>query len=133
MIQSLLSKEFLGFLITGSIAATVNFASRIYLNQFYSFSASVVFAYLLGMMTAFILARVFVFNKSSLSIGRSAAIFSLVNVLALVQTWLISMGLNYYALPSLGVERFVPEISSAIGIIFPVFTSYLGHKYWSFK
>ena len=133
MIQSFLSKEFLGFLITGGIAATVNFLSRIYFNQFYSFSVSVVFAYLLGMLTAFILARVFVFNKSSQSIGRSVVIFSLVNVLALTQTWLISMGLNYYVLPRLGVERFVPEISSAIGIIFPVFTSYLGHKYWSFK
>jgi putative flippase GtrA len=133
VIQSFLSKEFLGFLITGGIAATVNFLSRIYFNQFYSFSVSVVFAYLLGMLTAFILARVFVFNKSSQSIGRSVVIFSLVNVLALTQTWLISMGLNYYVLPRLGVERFVPEISSAIGIIFPVFTSYLGHKYWSFK
>lgn len=133
MIRSFLSKEFLGFLITGGIAATVNFVSRIYFNQFYSFSASVVFAYLLGMLTAFILARVFVFNKSSQPIGRSVVIFSLVNVLALTQTWFISMGLNYYVLPSLGIERFVPEISSAIGIIFPVFTSYLGHKYWSFK
>jgi putative flippase GtrA len=133
VIQSFLSKEFLGFLIAGGIAATVNFLSRIYFNQFYSFSVSVVFAYLLGMLTAFILARVFVFNKSSQSIGRSVVIFSLVNVLALTQTWLISMGLNYYVLPRLGVERFVPEISSAIGIIFPVFTSYLGHKYWSFK
>jgi len=133
VIQSFLSKEFLGFLITGGIAATVNFVSRIYFNQFYSFSASVVFAYLLGMLTAFILARVFVFNKSSQPIWRSVVIFSLVNVLALTQTWFISMGLNYYVLPSLGIERFVPEISSAIGIIFPVFTSYLGHKYWSFK
>lgn len=133
MIQSFLSKEFLGFLITGGIAATVNFLSRIYFNQLYSFSASVVFAYLLGMLTAFTLARVFVFNKSTQSIARSVVIFSLVNVLALTQTWFISMGLNYYVLPSLGVERFVPEISSAIGIIFPVFTSYLGHKYWSFK
>jgi putative flippase GtrA len=133
VIRSFLSKEFLGFLIAGGIAATVNFLSRIYFNQFYSFSVSVVFAYLLGMLTAFILARVFVFNKSSQSIGRSIVIFSLVNVLALTQTWLISMGLNYYVLPRLGVERFVPEISSAIGIIFPVFTSYLGHKYWSFK
>lgn len=133
MIQSFFSKEFLGFLITGGIAATVNFVSRIYFNQFYSFSASVVFAYLLGMLTAFILARVFVFNKSSQSIGRSVVIFSLVNVLALTQTWVISMVLNYYVLPSFGIKRFVPEISSAIGIIFPVFTSYLGHKYWSFK
>jgi len=133
MIQYFLSKEFLGFLITGGIAATVNFLSRIYFNQFYSFSTSVVIAYLLGMLTAFVLARVFVFNKSSQSIRCSVVIFSLVNVLALAQTWVMSMGLHYYALPSLGVKSYVPEISSAIGIIFPVFTSYFGHKYWSFK
>lgn len=133
MITSFLSREFIYFLITGGIAATINFLSRIYLNQFYSFSISVILAYLIGMVTAFILARIFVFKKSSQSLVRSIALFSLVNALALAQTWLVSMGFNFYVLPSLGIRNFVPEISNAIGILFPVFTSYLGHKYWSFK
>jgi hypothetical protein len=38
----------------------------------------------------------------------------------------------YYLLPYLRSERFAPEISHAVGIAFPVFTSYLGHKHWSF-
>ncbi len=133
MIGKFLSKEFVGFLVTGSIAATVNFLSRIFYDQFYSFSVSVIFAYLTGMVTAFILAKLFVFKKSTQSIGRSVTIFTLVNLVAAAQTWVISMGLNYYLLPTLGITHFVPEISSAIGIAFPVFTSYLGHKYWSFK
>ena len=128
-----LSKEFVGFLFTGGIAASVNFISRIFYNQYLSFSASVIFAYLTGMLTAFILAKLFVFKTSTQSVGRSATIFALVNVVAAAQTWAISMGLNYYLLPSLGITRFVPEISSAIGIAFPVFTSYLSHKHWSFK
>jgi putative flippase GtrA len=133
VIRQFLSKEFIGFLVTGGIAAAVNFLSRIFYNQYCSFSSAVIFAYLTGMVTAFILAKIFVFKQSTQSIQRSAIIFSLVNIIAAAQTWVISMGLNYYLLPMIGVTRFIPEISSAIGIAFPVFTSYLGHKHWSFK
>jgi putative flippase GtrA len=133
LIQHFFSRQFFGFLITGGIAATVNFLSRIFYNQYVSFSSSVIFAYLTGMVTAFILARIFVFKDSTQSIKRSAILFSLVNVLAIAQTWLISMGLNFYILPALGFENYVAEIASAVGIAFPVFTSYLGHKRWSFK
>lgn len=133
MIQHFFSRQFVSFLITGGIAAIVNFLSRIFYNQYVSFSSSVIFAYLTGMVTAFILARIFVFKASSQSIKRSAILFSLVNVLAIAQTWFISMGLNFYLLPALGFEKYVAEIASAVGIAFPVFTSYLGHKRWSFK
>jgi putative flippase GtrA len=133
VIRQFFSKEFISFLITGGIAAAVNFLSRIFYNQYCSFSSSVMYAYLTGMITAFILARIFVFKKSTQSVQHSAIIFSLVNVVAAAQTWLISMGLNYYLLPMMGVTNYVPEISSAVGIAFPVFTSYIGHKHWSFK
>ena len=133
MINQFFSKQFISFLITGGISAAVNFLSRIFYNQYCSFSAAVLFAYLTGMISAFILAKLFVFKKGTHSVRRSAVIFTLVNVVAAAQTWLISMGLNYYILPMLGVKHFVAEISSAIGIVFPVFTSYLGHKHWSFK
>lgn len=133
MIHHFFSKQFISFLITGGIAATVNFLSRIFYNQYCSFSASVIFAYLTGMVTAYVLAKIFVFKSSTQSMKRSAMIFALVNVLAAAQTWVISMGLNFYILPILGVQRYAPEIASAIGIAFPVFTSYLGHKRWSFR
>ena len=133
MIKQFFSKQFIGFLITGGIAATVNFLSRIFYNQYCSFSTAVLFAYLTGMITAFILAKIFVFKSSTQTIKRSAIIFALVNILAATQTWGISMGLNYYIFPALGFEKYVAEIASAVGIAFPVFTSYLGHKRWTFK
>jgi putative flippase GtrA len=133
VIHQFFSKQFISFLITGGIAATVNFLSRIFYNQYCSFSASVIFAYLTGMVTAFILAKMFVFKSSTQTIRHSAIIFSLVNFLAAAQTWVISMALNFYILPALGFEKHVAEIASAVGIAFPVFTSYLGHKHWSFK
>jgi len=127
------SRQFMLFLLTGGTAAVVNFASRIVLNQWLSYSSAIIIAYLVGMVTAFVLARLFVFTQPSQGWRRSALIFALVNVLAVAQTWAISMGLAYYVLPGAGVTRFAPEIAHAAGVMFPVFTSYLGHKHWSFR
>ena len=63
---------------------------------------------------------------------RLAMIFALVNVVAVLQTWGISMAL-YYLLPLFGVASHVPEIAHAVGVMVPVFTSYIGHKKYSFK
>jgi putative flippase GtrA len=42
------------------------------------------------------------------------------------------MLLAYYLLPWLGVTRHVFEIAHAVGVVVPVFASYLGHRRWSF-
>lgn len=133
MIQQFLSKQFILFLVTGGTAALVNFGSRIIYSQWFSFSLAIVLAYLTGMVTAFVLARWLVFKRSEQSFARSAMLFCAVNVIAVVQTWLISMGLALYVLPYLDVTRFTAEIAHAIGVVVPVFTSYLGHKNFSFR
>lgn len=133
MIESFKSRQFLVFLLTGGFAAIVNLVSRFIYNHWLSFSTSVVLAYITGMVTAFILAKLFVFSKSQQSLHRSVAFFILVNLVAVSQTWLISMGLAYYLLPLVGVTKLVPEISHMVGVVVPVFTSYIGHKRWSFR
>jgi putative flippase GtrA len=132
MMRSFMSRQFLGFLLTGGLAALVNFGSRILYNQWVDFSSAVVLAYLTGIVTAFILARSFVFTQSGQSVQRSAMFFVMVNGVGVLQTWAISMAL-YYLLPIAGVTRWVPEIAHAVGVVVPVFTSYLGHKRFSFK
>lgn len=133
MLGNFVSKQFMLFLLTGGSAAAVNFFSRIFYNQWMSFSAAIVLAYLTGMITAFFLAKFFVFTSSTQRFHYAAVIFTLVNLLAVLQTWGISMFLAYYLLPTVGWKQYTHEISHAIGIIFPVFTSYLGHKRWSFR
>lgn len=133
MIRQFGSRQFLFFLLTGGVAAVVNFVSRIAYDVWVDFSTAIILAYLTGMVTAFILARTFVFTESRTTLRRSVLLFSLVNLAAVAQTWLISMGLAMFALPALGVTRFVPEIAHAVGVMVPAFTSYLGHKYWSFR
>ena len=94
---------------------------------------AIVLAYLTGMVTAFLLAKRFVFKQSKHSFIFSVVLFSAVNLLAVMQTWLISMGLALYVLPYIGVKAYLNEIAHAVGIAVPVFTSYFGHKYFSFR
>lgn len=133
MIRQFTSRQFLAFLLTGGTAALVNFGSRILYNHWMGFSSAIVLAYVTGMITAFVLARLFVFTASTQPIRHSIAFFILVNLVAVVQTWAISLGLAYYVLPSFGVHAFAREIAHAVGVAVPVFTSYIGHKRWSFR
>ena len=133
MINQFKSRQFLIFLVTGGFAAAVNFGSRIIYNLWLSFSTAVVLAYITGMITAFVLAKLFVFRDSQQSFNRSVMFFILVNSIAVFQTWIISMGLAYYLLPKMGINEYIREIAHAIGVIVPVFTSYIGHKRWSFR
>ncbi len=110
MIAAFRSRQFLAFLVTGGVAALANFGSRIAFSHWMPFSAAVIAAYCVGMCTAFVL----------------------VNLLAVAQTWAVSMALLKWVLPALGVTDFAPEIAHAVGVVVPVFTSYLGHKRWSF-
>jgi len=133
MIQQFMSRQFLAFLLTGATAASVNFGSRIVYSQQMDFSVSIILAYVTGMITAFILAKVFVFKDSQQALYHSVFYFVLVNLVAIVQTWTISMGLAYYALPALDIHGNVTEIAHATGVAIPIFTSYLGHKHLSFR
>ena len=127
------SPQFLRFLLTGGIAAATNFGSRIVFSAWVSYAWAVVLAYLVGMCCAFVLARAFVFMQGSQSLHRSALFFTLVNLFAVGQTWLISMALAYHLLPALGLQRHVFEVAHAVGIVVPVFSSYWGHRRWSFR
>ncbi len=128
-----MSRQFLTFLLTGGTAAAVNFGSRIVYSLWLSFSTAVILAYLTGMVTAFILAKLFVFKDTEQSVHRSAMFFVLVNIVAVLQTWGISLVLAFHVLPAMGVQRFADEVAHAIGVAVPVFSSYWGHKRWSFR
>jgi putative flippase GtrA len=92
-----------------------------------------VIAYITGMITAFILAKLFVFKQSQQALHHSILFFLLVNLVAVLQTWFISISLAYYILPKFHVVLYVWEIAHAVGVVVPVFTSYIGHKKLSFR
>lgn len=133
MIRQFASRQFLLFIFTGGIAAAVNFGSRILYNLWTDFSSAIVLAYLTGMVTAYVLARIFVFKQTSLSLGRSALMFVLVNVVAVAQTWVVSLLLADHFFPWMGMKTHVREFAHGVGVLLPVFTSYIGHKRFSFS
>lgn len=133
MIRQFKSRQFLAFLITGGIAASVNFGSRIIYNLWVDFSLAIALAYITGMITAFVLAKLFVFKDSRQSLQHSAFYFILVNFIAVAQTWVISIGLAYYVMPAIWLNLYAKEIAHAVGVVVPVFTSYIGHKHLSFR
>lgn len=85
------------------------------------------------MICAFILAKFFVFTKGQQALHKSILFFTLVNLAGILQTWVASMSLDLFILPTLGIKNYKQDIAHAIGIIIPVFTSFLGHKFYSFK
>lgn len=124
--------EILRFLVAGGVAAAVNLVSRWVLNQFVSFSTAIFLAYLLGMLTAFLLTRTFVFERSSLKTQHELMRFTLVNIAGLLQVWGISMLLGEVVFPRYGMNDHAQDIAHLVGVIVPVFSSYLGHKHFSF-
>ncbi|MDQ7250925.1 GtrA family protein [Dongia sedimenti] len=120
------------FVAVGGFAALVNVLARIALSRAMSYELAVVGAYLIGMTTAFALSKAFVFSAS----GRSTAVeyvrFGLVNVLAIVQVYAVSVLLVRAVFPWVGFDWHPETTAHIVGVVVPVFTSYLGHKHFTF-
>ena len=126
-------RQFFLFLITGGVAALINIGSRIGFSQVLRFELAVLAAYAIGMVTAYALARRYVFLQTQQSVKRSFAAFALINLAAVLQTWLVSIGIRTWLLPVIGVAALVDLIAHSFGVVVPVITSYFGHKYVSFR
>lgn len=128
------SRQFIIFLLTGGLAALINYLSRILLSTAgMDFRYAVVSAYLIGMAVAYLLFRLVVFRHSTTPLSRSLLAFTAVNLLGMLLTYLVSTVLYYHALPALTITWRPAEIAHFIGIAVPAFTSFIGHKYFSFR
>jgi putative flippase GtrA len=125
--------QLLRFALVGGAAAVVNIASRVVLSKFVSFELAVVVAYVFGMTFAFVMNRKLVFQVSNRPIWNECFRFFLVNVVALVQVWLVSIGLFNWILPAIGWTFYVELTAHAIAVCSPILTSYYAHKFFTFR
>lgn len=125
--------QFLKFVIAGGAAATANFSSRILLGRFLNYVPSIILAYVVGMVTAFALNRLFVFEKPANSTGSQIFWFIVINLFAVLQTIVISVLLARYVLPAAGWVWRPELVAHAVGVIVPVFSSFIGHRILTFK
>lgn len=129
----MLKNEFIRFIITGGIAAFINLVSRYLLNFIIPFESAIVVAYLLGMLTAYLLAKIFVFEHSGRGVSSELFRFTVINIIALIQVWAVSVGLARLFFPAINFTWHPEDIAHIIGVASPIITSYLGHRYYSFR
>ena len=127
------NKQFLLFLLTGGFSAIVNIISRIILSIFFDFQISIFFAYLLGMTTAYFLAKKYVFLNPISSNKKSFLAFTFVNILAILQTFFMSNFFRQFLSNFIFNNNINDFISHCIGVGIPIFSSFYGHKYISFR
>jgi len=129
----MISQQFVRFMIVGGVAACVNIGSRYLLSFYMDYSLAIILAFILGLSTGFILSSNWVFSETTRPPGQQAAWFVLINLLALGQVWVVSFGLAEWLFPKIGNIPYRYDLAHVIGVLSPVFTSYLGHKHFSFR
>jgi len=121
------------FLLAGAIAAAGNFGSRFLFNSWVSYELAVVLAFLVGLTLGFILMRGLVFHARDRPMGRQLGIFVVVNLLALLQTFVVSVSLAHWVLPAIGIVGRAGAIAHLVGVATPIVTSYFAHRFITFR
>jgi putative flippase GtrA len=125
--------NFLPFVLAAGASVPVNIGARIALSHWTRYEFAVLLAHGVGMLTAFILSRVFVFEASGRSVASELGRFALVNVVSAAVTWCVSVGLLYRVFPWVGF-RYEPElVAHLIGLAASAVTSFIGHSRFSFR
>lgn len=132
-VRQILRSQFVLFLLVGGTAAAVNFLSRMVINRWTTYLVAVIVAFCFGVITAFVLNRLFVFKGSNRSIHHQMTWFLLVNLFGLVQTVAVSVLLAQYVFPTNNFRWHADSVAHIIGILVPLISSYFGHKYLSFR
>ena len=127
-----MSRRFGLFLLAGGTAALANILSRIVFSLAMPYEVAIVVAYVVGMTVAYALNRSFVFEESGRSVADEYVRFTIVNLVAVAQVWIVSVGLARVVFPAIGFAWHAETVAHVIGVIVPVFTSYFGHKHFSF-
>ncbi|MET1078934.1 MAG: GtrA family protein [Pseudomonas sp.] len=126
-------KQVICFLISGGIAAGLNWGTRFLFSMVFQFEVAVVLAFVIGLLAGFTLMRLFVFQGAGKPLKPQAGKYLLVNLLALAQTLIISVLCVHWLLPLLGVVEHVEALAHLFGVLVPIVTSYFGHKFLTFR
>ncbi|HEX6276818.1 MAG TPA: GtrA family protein [Polyangiaceae bacterium] len=131
--REFLSLKFVQFLFAGGVAALANITARYALSSVFSYPVSIVCAYMVGMTVAYGLNRKIVFGRGDSSLTSELAWFVLVNGAGVLQTLVVSLVLSRL-LDELSQGKLPSRtIAHVVGVAVPAFTSFLGHKYLTFR
>jgi putative flippase GtrA len=129
----LVNNRFARFFFVGVAAAAVNIFSRVLISYVVRFEYAVALAFPIALTFAFVMSRFFVFEASKRPVWEQYLRFWLVNLVALIQVWLISIGLTYWFFPAIGWTFYPELLAHTIAVCSPVLTSYYAHKAFTFS
>jgi putative flippase GtrA len=124
--------QFVKFLVAAGLSVPVNLGSRVLLSRVMPYEAALVVSHLCGMLTAFLLTRSFVFARSGRQMSSELKRFALVNVVSLVVTWVVAVGLLRLVFPRVGFDIYPELVAHIAGLGLASFTSFYGHRAYSF-
>ncbi|MBB3542453.1 GtrA family protein [Rhizobium sp. BK399] len=121
------------FLAVGGVSAGLNVAARMGFNLVTSYEVAIVLAFPVALTAAFVLNRRYVFQATGSNQKEQYVRFAIVNLIALIQVWLVSVGLANWVFPFVKYTWHSETIAHGIGVLSPVVTSYLAHKHFTFS
>jgi putative flippase GtrA len=132
-LRLLCTRQFFLFILAGGAAAAIHWSSRIWLNQYVDFRMALVCAYVIGIASAYVLNKRFVFTQSGRDVRSEVRWFVLFNVAAFPLVWWASVLLAEQVMPSLGILWHPREIAHAIAISLPLVLNFYLHKFITFR
>jgi putative flippase GtrA len=132
-LQLLFTRQFLLFILAGGAAAAIHWSSRIWFNQYVDFRIALVLAYVIGIASAYVLNKRFVFTQSGRDVRSEVRWFVFFNVAAFPLVWWTSVLLAEQAMPRLGILRHPREIAHAVAISLPLVLNFYLHKFITFR
>jgi len=128
-----MTRQFVLFLVSGGVAAALNWGSRFLFSLWMPFEWAVVCAFGVGLATGFVLMRTLAFEGRGKPALPQAGRYAIVNAAALAQTWIVSMLMARWVLPAMGITEQAEPLGHLVGVLFPVLTSFFAHRLYTFR
>ena len=120
------------FLVAGGVAASANYGSRFLFSLWFPFAVAITLAFIVGLLSGFVLMRRFVFAAHDRPAIPQALRYVGVNLFGLGQTLLISLLGEQFLSAYLDANQ-AKAVSHAVGVGFPIVLSYFGHRFATFR
>jgi putative flippase GtrA len=127
------SEQFGRFLLVGGVALVLHWLSRFVFNWYVNFAWAIVIAYLVGILVAFVLNKIFVFPYSERSLKFELFFFVFFNIVAFPFVWVTAYVLGEWMLVRWMPQQVAFALGHAIAITLPVFVNFALHKFITFR
>jgi len=127
------SRQFIAFALVGLASTICNLASRYGFEVFLTYEFSLIGANAVGVISAFLMNRWFVFRSTDSRLIAELSRFVAVNLVGIAIAWAVAVLLYRHVFPMLAVTWHPDLLAHAIGIAVPVLPNYLAHRVWTFN